>query len=78
MTPSPTPIHRILVSLKPVITNPKIKMLMRTINEYFDVTIEEVAINDIYAIDKPLSLEQIQDIAKGPLIDPRLEESRIG
>lgn len=77
MSSKPSPIHRISVSTKPAIKNPKIKELMRTINEYFNVSIESVAISNIYAIEKELSPEQIHHIANGPLIDPILQESHI-
>jgi phosphoribosylformylglycinamidine synthase len=69
---------RISVSPKPAITNPRIKQLMRAINEFFDITIEEISIDQVYSINKQLSSQQLEDIAQGPLIDPILEESRIG
>ena len=50
-----SPIHRMATTNKPHISNPRIKQLLSQINEFFDIDIDEVAINSIYAIKKPLS-----------------------
>ncbi len=69
------PCHRILVSLKQGFHDTYAEQIKNNIVNYLDFDVEKVKINKIYGIKKPLTSEQLQRIAEGPLIDPIVEES---
>ncbi|MFQ5728743.1 MAG: AIR synthase-related protein [Waddliaceae bacterium] len=77
MTTTSTSVQRITVSSKPEMTNPQVNKLMKTLNEFFDISIEDLRINKGYAIQKPLTTQQLNAIANGPLVDPILETSSL-
>lgn len=78
MTRLLTSAHRIAIFPKSGIKNPKIKNLIKDIKEFFNVSVEEISIHQIYAINKSLNADQLYTIANGPLHDPILEQSAVG
>lgn len=69
--------HRISVRTKSHAPDPRADQLKKAIRDYYQFPLEDLEIEKIYQIKKPLTKEQLTTLASGPLADPILEESSL-
>lgn len=51
--------------------------LKKSIHDYLNLDVEGIKIHKIYGIKKPLTVDQLNKIANGPLLDPIVEETSL-
>lgn len=66
--------HRIEVGFKPGIRDALGEKTARKIIENLNLTVDEVATIEVYTIDGDLTDDQLEQIAKGPLSDPVIQQ----
>lgn len=69
--------HRICVRAKENTPDPRASQLKKAIQNYYQFPLEDLQIETVYQIKKPLTKEQLIKLASGPLADPILEESSL-
>ncbi len=68
-------LHKVFIRPKEEMTHPKAQQLIKTVHEFYQFPLDDLQIDQLFHIKKPLSKEQLEAIASGPLVDPILEES---
>ncbi len=69
--------HRIFIKSTPASAKGQAAQLLKTIQDYYHFPLDHLEIEKIFQIKKPLTKEQLETIASGPLADPILEESTL-
>jgi phosphoribosylformylglycinamidine synthase len=66
--------HRILVGLKPGVTDARGERVKRQIKEHLGIELDTVRTIDVYTVDAQLSREEIIAAASGPFSDPIIQD----